>query len=318
VGFALAGSPQEPKFDQLSPTVRVDVDVVNLFFNVKDKRGSLVPNLDKENFSILEDGRPQTIKYFSREADLPLTLGLLIDSSGSQQAVLGDEKVIGSTFLTEVLRPEDVAFVVSFDTNVTLLQNLTASLADLRAALNRATIHDGTHIVVSYSRGPAPSVQPRGTLLYDAVYWTAQEVMSKETGRKAIIVLTDGMDEGSRINLRDAVAAAQKADVIVYAILIADPAYYGGSGYPGEHATKLLVENTGGRVVIVGNKHQNLENAFAQIALELRNQYSIGYTSTNSVRDGSYRRLQLRAERGFKTFVRRGYYAPVDKRSAGN
>src|SRR5216684_2802104 len=148
----LAGSPdagnqtpgnQSGEQDQSVSTLKVNVNVVQLFFNVKDKKGALIPNLTKDDFQILEDGKPQTIKYFAAESNLPLTLGILIDSSGSQQRVLEMEKEVGGAFLQEILRPKDEAFVISFDVNVDLLQDFTNSVHDLRAALNKAQINTG-------------------------------------------------------------------------------------------------------------------------------------------------------------------------------
>src|SRR3954449_969616 len=132
-------SPQQPPQDQEPlETLKVDVNVVNVFFNAKDKKGLLIPNLKKEDFQISEEGKPQTIKYFSAESNQPLTLGLLIDSSGSQQRVLDMEKEVGSQFLADVLGPKDLAFVISFDVNVDLLQDFTNARRELRDGLYRA------------------------------------------------------------------------------------------------------------------------------------------------------------------------------------
>lgn len=301
--------------DQSSETLKVNVEVVQLFFNIKDKHGALIPNLTKDNFDIFEDGKQQTIKYFKAESDLPLTLGILIDSSGSQQRVLDMEKEVGGSFLESILRPKDEAFVISFDVDITLLQDFTTSVSRLRHALNEAKINTGG---VSCSGGPigpqgpipCSSTGPRGTALYDAVYLASHDELSHEVGRKAMILLTDGEDEGSRLKIKDAIEAAQKADAICYVLLIADRGFYGFGGYHGDYEMKKLTQETGGRVIEVGNKIEKLRQAFDQIALELRSQYNIGYTPTNSTRDGSFRKVEIKPKQSdYKVQARSGYYA---------
>ena len=299
--------------DQSVDTLKVNVDVVQLFFNVKDKRGALIPSPAKSDFNIFEDGKPQTIKYFTAESNLPLTLGILIDSSGSQQRVLGMEKEVGSAFLNEILRPKDEAFVISFDVDVNLLQDFTNSSHLLRAALDQAKINappSSCGGVPGLGGGPLPcSSTPKGTVLYDAVYLAAHDELAREVGRKAMILLTDGQDEGSKLRIADAIEAAQKADSICYVLLIADRGFYGFGGYSGSGQMKKLAEETGGRVIEVGNKLDKLKQGFDQIAQELRTQYNIGYTPTNSKRDGTFRKVEIRAPQGYKVQARTGYYA---------
>lgn len=321
----LAGFAQKPdtkeKDDQAVTTLKVNVAVVNLFFNVKDKRGGLVPNLAKDEFEIYEDGKPQTIKYFSSESNQPLTLGLMIDSSASQMRVLEDEKVVGAQFLREVLRKDDLAFVISFDVNVDLLQDYTNDASELRRAMNRAKINSGGTGggLPGLGGGPLPtSNNPRGTLLFDAVYLASNEKLAREVGRKAMILLTDGEDQGSQTRNRQAIEAAQKADSIVYVIMIADRGFYGGFGYSGDKEMKKMAEETGGRVINAGNKPEKLREAFDQIANELRSQYNVGYTPTNSARDGSFRKVEVRVKSGLKVQARQGYYAPDAKRDNGD
>ena len=303
--------------DEPSTTLKVNVEVVQLFFNVKDKHGALIPNIPKEEFEIFEDGRQQTIKYFKAESDLPLTLGIMIDTSGSQQRVLDMEKEVGASFLESIVRPKDEAFVISFDIDITLLQDFTNTVSRLRHALNEAKINTGG---VSCSGGPigpqgpipCSSSGPRGTALYDAVYLASHDELGHEVGRKAMILLTDGQDEGSRLKIKDAVEAAQKADTICYVLLIADRGFYGfgGMGYSGESEMKKLTQETGGRVIDVGNKIDKLRKAFDDIAAELRSQYDIGYTSTNSNRDGGFRKVEVKTKQGdYKVQARSGYYA---------
>ncbi len=190
-----SGGQQE---DQSLETLKVDVNVVQLFFNVKDKKGGLIPNLTKDDFEIFEDGKPQTVKYFKAESDLPLTLGILIDASGSQQRVLEMEKEVGGQFLQEILRTKDEAFVLSFDVNVDLLQDFTNSVSRLKEALNSAKINMGVGGGVMMP-GPIPQGNPRGTLLYDAIYLASHDQLAHEVGRKAMIILTDGEDQGSQL-----------------------------------------------------------------------------------------------------------------------
>jgi VWFA-related protein len=303
---------QESDREQSLETLKVNVDVVQLFFNVKDKRGALIPSLAKEDFQILEDGKPQTIKYFNGDSNLPLTLGILIDSSGSQQRVLEMEKEVGGQFLQEILRPKDEAFVISFDVNVDLLQDFTNSVHDLKAALNKARINTGGGggPLPGLGGGPIPTGTPRGTLLYDAIYLASHDELSHEVGRKAMIILTDGEDQGSQLRIKDAIEASQKSDSIVYVLLIADRGFYGFGGYSGDREMKKLAEETGGRVIEVGNKFDKLKQAFDQISQELRSQYNIGYTPTNSKRDGTFRKIEIRTKQsGYKIQARAGYYA---------
>jgi VWFA-related protein len=288
------------------PTFRKNVNVVNVFFTVKDHHGALVPNLNKDQFQVLENGKPQTIKYFSAESNLPLTLGLLIDSSGSMQRMLEQEKVVAADFLRQVITEKDLAFVISFDINVDLLQDLTSDVHLLRAGLEQAKINigGGSGGIPGLGQGPVPISHPKGTLLYDAVYLASDEILGKQVGRKAMVLLTDGEDEGSKLKLRDAIEAAQKADAICYVLLLHDPQYPVGYG-----EMKDLTEATGGRVIEV-NRPDKIGSAFAQISSELRSQYSIGYTPDDDKRDGTFRKIEIKSKDGYKVQARKGYYAP--------
>src|ERR1700758_4923452 len=262
---------QKPEDSQgPTETLKVNVNVVQLFFNVKDKHGALIPNLTKDDFEVREDGTPQTIKYFTAETTLPLTLGIMIDASGSQRNVIDMEKEVGGAFLKQILTDKDEAYVMSFDITVDLLQDFTRDVHRLQAALNKAKVNvDYTSGgIPGMGGGPVPTHNAPGTLLYDAVYLSAHDMLAKEVGRKAMILLTDGQDEGSRLKIRDAIEAAQKADAIVYVLLCADRGFYGGIGmsYTGEGDMRKLTEQTGGRVINVGNKFDKLREAFDQIA----------------------------------------------------
>jgi len=307
-----SGSRQSDDSQEPTTTLKINVNVVQLFFNVKDKHGTLIPNLTKNDFEIAEDGKPQTIKYFTPESNLPLTLGMMIDSSGSQRNVLDMEKEVGGAFLRQILTDKDESFVISLDITVDLLQDFTRDNHRLQAALNKAKVNTdySSGGIPGMGGGPVPQRgNSPGTLLYDAVYLSSHDMLAKEVGRKAMIILTDGQDEGSRLKLQDAIEASQKADAIVYVLLCADRGFYGGFGYSGEGDMRKLTEQTGGRVINVGNKFDKLRQAFDQIAAELRSQYNIGYTPTNEKKDGTYRKIEIKTKQGYKIQARSGYYA---------
>ncbi|HUS05923.1 MAG TPA: VWA domain-containing protein [Bryobacteraceae bacterium] len=282
----------------------VDVDIVNVLFTVHDRRNGLVGGLQKDDFTVIEDGKEQTIKYFTRETDLPLTIGLLIDVSKSQENMIEPEKQAASRFFSEVLRSKDMAFLISFGPDAELLQDYTNSAKLLRKGLDDLKV--STSFTGMMGPGPVPTAnRPRGTVMFDSVYLAAAEKLRREVGRKAIVLITDGMDQGSRYKLHDAVEAAQKADTIIYSIYYADRRNYGGS----DSDLKKMSDETGGRVFHVDGKN-NLHEIFARIQEEMRSQYSIGYTPTNQNRDGGYRKLEIKTvAKELKVQARKGYYA---------
>lgn len=314
---AKAHADKDPAEEKPVTTLRANVNVVQLFFNVKDKKGGLVPSLPKDNFEVFEDGKPQTIKYFAAESNLPLTLGILIDASGSQQNVLDMEKQVGGAFLSQILTPKDVAFVLSFDVNIDLLQDFTSNVRRLKTALNSAKINMGGADcggIPGMGGGPVPCIgKPKGTLLYDAVYLASHDEMAQQVDRKAMILLTDGEDQGSQYRIKDAVEAAQKADTIIYVLLCADRGAYGFGGYSGDSEMKKMTAETGGRVIEVGNKTEKLKMAFDQISQELRSQYNIGYVPTNLTKDGGFRKIDIRSKEAYKIQSRSGYFAIPEK-----
>lgn len=296
--------------EDLGEPIKVDVDVVNLYCAVRTKQNALIGNLEKGDFNLAEDGAPQTIKYFTRETDLPLTIGLLVDVSNSQRNLIEIERRAASSFFSSVLGKKDVAFLISFGADSELLQDITGSPRILEDGLNRMKLNGGFSGINS---GPVPTAtRPRGTVLYDAVYLAANDMLAKEVGRKAIILITDGQDEGSQLSEKAAIEAAQKADAIIYGILYVDRQFYGGGlsfGYSGESVLKQMAEETGGRMFPVDRKN-TLDSIFTQIQQEMRTQYAIGYTPTNSKKDGSFRKIDLRtSNKDLKVQVRRGYYA---------
>ena len=305
-----------PQNDTDAPTINVNVNLVNLYLSARDKNG-FITNLAKSDCSLAEDKTPQTIKNFTQEKNLPLTIGILLDTSGSQQNVLPLEQQSGATFLREVLTPKDEAFLISFDINVDLLADYTNRANEIKHALDKATINTGAGTGSVTGNG-----NPRGTLLYDAVFLAANEKLRVEAGRKIIVMLTDGGDQGSQETLKTATEAAQKANAIVYVILIADHAFYGG-GFGinladfGARDMEQLARETGGRVINVGNNGKRLEDAFNQIQEELRTQYLLSYTPTNLKADGTFRKIELGCGKNLKVQTRKGYYA-ISSTDTGN
>jgi len=305
-------NPPAPPAEEV-PTIQVNVSVVSLLASVRDKRGGLVANLEKSDFTVFEDGKQQEIKYFSRETDLPLTIGLLIDVSASQRNLLDIERSAASQFFGEVLRKKDEAFLISFGEECELLQDYTNSARMLSQGMNGLRVSSG---VGGFGPGPVPTAGgPRGTVLYDAVFLAADEKLRTEVGRKVIVLITDGVDEGSRESIDAAIEAAQKADAVVYSIDYFDPSAYGYGpfgfgGGAGEGYLRKMSDATGGHVYKVDRRH-SLDEVFKELQEEMRSQYSIGYVSTNDKRDGGYRHLDVRmANKDLKAQVRKGYYAP--------
>ncbi len=310
-------APAQPESDDSVATLKLQVNLVDLFFTVKDKQGNLVPHLSQDDCTVLEDKQPQKLKSFVAETHQPLTLGILLDTSGSQTNVLPLEQDVGSQFLSRVLTKKDEAFLLSFDVNVDLLQDYTNSARLLSHAMSKAEINtaggNGAGGIPGAGGGTVPTIgAPKGTLLYDAVELASRQKMNQETGRKAMILLTDGEDQGSVHKIQEAIASAQKSNVIVYVILIADRGFYGGfnMGYSGFSSMKKLTEETGGRLIDVGNNGKKLQDAFQQIEDELRTQYVATYTPLNTKLDGTFRRVAVECKGdGMKVQVRKGYFA---------
>jgi VWFA-related protein len=314
------------------PGYSATVKVVNLFATVRNKQGEVVKDLNQDDFLLDEDGQPQTIRYFSRETDLPLTLGLLVDTSGSQRNVLGEERSASFRFLDKVMREDkDMAFVIHFDFEVELLQDLTSSKAALRQSLDQLEVGAGRR---QQGRGGGGGGYPGGggrgrgrggggrgrgggTDLYDAVFLGADEIMKKQHGRKALIVLSDGVDTGSKLSLFSAIESAQRADTLVYSILFEDPDAYGGFGGfgrgrmdepDGKKVLRQMSTETGGHFFEV-SKRIPLDKVYEALEEELRSQYSIGYTPDSKNNSSEFRRIHLGTRQ--KTLIvqtREGYY----------
>jgi len=356
---------------QQSPTFSSDVNVVNVLATARDKKGQIVTDLKQEDFHLDDDGQPQTIRYFARETDLPLTLGLLVDTSMSQRRVLGQERTASYRFLDQVMRPDkDMAFVIHFDREAELLQDLTSSRKQLEDALaqletpqlNRRDSGGGSSGGSGgssgggggypggggggypgggggypggggggYPRGGRGGRQP-GTVLYDSVLLASDELMRKQRGRKALVLLTDGVDNGSKVTLERSIEAAQRADTLVYSILFADEEGSGysprmggmgrgggmgrrGGGYPGGYdrpdgkkILERLAKETGGGFFQVSKKRP-IDDIYKQIQEELRSQYNLGFTPQPPSSAAYFHRVALTTTRKDVVLqAREGYY----------
>jgi VWFA-related protein len=287
---------------QEQDTLKVEVALVNVQVSVVDKRGRFVPDLKKEDFLIEEDGRKQEIRNFSRENELPLTLALLIDTSPSVRPVFEEEKHTAESFLQSILRPKDLALVMGFDREVELVQDYTDSPRQLIRAIDSLEIGGGTSV-------------------YDAIYLACKEKLAEEAGRKAIIMMSDGEDTTSKLRLQEALVAAHRSDAVFYGIFNAANSsfsigpygrrppggVFGGGGDIG--TLRKFSEETGGTTFSI-SRENSFEKIFNQIAEELRSQYSLGYVSTNTAKDGKYRQIKVVARgSGYMVKARKGYYA---------
>jgi VWFA-related protein len=283
---------------------KTEVKVVNVFATVRDKRGRFIRDLGKDDFTLTENGRPQSVRYFSRESDLPLILGLMIDTSMSQQRVLGAERGASLQFLDQVLREKmDKVFLMQFDMSVYLRQPLTSS---------RKSLDEALAFVDTPSRRELEAQGGGGTLLYDAIDKASREILSRQGGRKALIVLSDGMDDGSEATLAAAIEAALRADTIVYSILFSDASYYGGAflgGADGRRVLERMSRETGGTLFEVSKQH-TIDQAFGQLEEELRSQYSLGYVSDVPVHIPEFRKIRIALSgKGLTVEARDRYWA---------
>lgn len=338
-------------------TVSVQVNVVNVLATVRDKKGNIVNDLTKDDFVLTEDGRTQDVHYFAKDSDLPLTLGLLVDTSLSQRGVLDQERAASETFLDHMVREDkDKAFIIHFDREVELLQDLTASHKKLEDAL--ALLQTPAPQFAQTTGGNPSDSDPdqgrggrgrdgssrAGTLLYDSIYLASNELMQKQTGRKALVILSDGVDRGSKETLTYAIETAQRADTIVYSILFKDQQGFdnggnrggfgfpgmggpgggmgrrgGGRGYPspeeshpdGKKILDQISKATGGRL-FEASKKLPVDEIYTQIEEELRSQYNLGYTPARA--EGStgagYHKIQLTTKKKDLTVLTRdGYYS---------
>jgi len=303
VAASLAGPalPQEPS---QGPALKKTVNLVNLFATVRDKSKRVVGELKQEDFKVFEDNEEQKIAFFSKEVTLPITLGLLIDTSGSEQNRLGAEQEAASRFLERVMRKGDEAMVISFDLDVDLLADFTDDRGQIERAISKARIGAVSGGVVTPGTIPT-GANSGGTHFYDAVYLACNDKLVTEAGRKALVIITDAQDEGSRLRLEEAIEAAQRTDTVVHVLLVHDPGY---SWRP--DVARKLSDETGGRTIEVSSE-KRLNEAFDQISEELRSQYTVGYYPTNTAKDGRFRKVKVETPgKDYKILTRKGYYAP--------
>src|SRR6202048_1478246 len=245
LGTALPALSQEPA-QQQAPVIRTQVNLVNLFVTVRDKSKRIFTDRKQEDFKVLEDSQPQQIAFFSKEVTLPITLGMLLDTSGSEQYMLGAIQDAGGRFMDRVLRKGDEALIMSFDTDVDLLSDFTDDRGQLDRAIRKTRINApmGGGMI---NPGPVPSSHVTGTAFYDAVYLACNEKLNTEAGRKAIVVVTDAQDEGSKVRIEEAIEAAQRTDSVIHVLLVADRRFGGGNG----GVAKRLADETGGGEILV-------------------------------------------------------------------
>ena len=323
---AISLSAQGPSSDNPpplpTPTLRVTTNVVNVYAVVRDKQKRLIPSLKREDFVLEEDGQPQEIRYFSKETDTPLSLAVLIDTSPSQERTLHIEQENAKSFVREVVRPKDLAMILHFDLEAEMVHHLTADHGLLEGAIDEL-------VISGYGRGessahfpmPGPFPCPTWNLGYthplDAVYMASKE-LGGEIGRKAILLIGDGVDIGSKVDVTTALEAAHKADAIIYCLTVLDDKLHTDfcrkrrEYYHGLSLLRKLSDDTGGRVISV-RRARDTAKSFQEIAEELRTQYFLGYSPSNPLRDGSFRQIRIQVrDRSCQVQARRGYYSVAE------
>lgn len=292
--------------------IKLGTQLVTVPFNVNDKRNSYVNDLTKDDLDVFEDNKPQQIFSFERQTDLPITIAMVIDISGSQQYTLPAEKAAGLRFFRKVLRPKkDLGAVVTFEHESILVQNLTGDIDKLQRAIEDVRVPAYNAQVGSV--GGTPPINGGSNLgataMYDAIYSVSSDLLRREAGRRVIILVTDGFDNSSKVKMRDAIERTWRNEVIVYSIGIGDLAYQGIN----EGTLKKIAADTGGRAFFPRNE-EDLDRAFALIDEDLRSQYVLAYQPTNEAHDGSFRTIQVRAKNRKDLTVRhrRGYFAPKE------
>lgn len=308
--FVSLPSEPSPEANQKATTIKVASLEVNLYPIVQDRHHRLIRELDQNDFELTDNGVRQRVSYFSNEADAPLSLGLLIDTSLSQEKLLATEQAAAKMFLASVLQKNDQAFVMRFDVDSEVVQDFTRDAGLLNGALDRVQINETGQSLLA-----PPSVSPNsgGTHLYDAVYLASNELMKTRYGRKVVILVTDGQDQGSKIRLRDSLEAAEKADVIVYCVLVADPDFYEVEDltYHGSAMMDKLSRTTGGRAIRASTN--SVGPALKEIAEELHAQYRLAYSPSDWKKDGAFHEIHVRVRgHNYTVRARHGYFAPAD------
>ena len=322
------GPKPSPKKDddvtlQSDEVVRVETNLTNILFTAVDKQKRFITSLKQEDIHVTEDGQPQEIFTFTRQTDLPLSIAILVDTSGSEERTLPIEKSAASSFVDAVLRPDkDEAAVVSFTGEATLELGLTGSASRVRRALDQVQfvppsgyvgggVVVGTPPISGTNQGIAGS-----TAIWDAIWVTSDEILAQTSDktRRAIILLTDGQDTSSHKHMDDAIDRALKSDAVIYAIGIGDE-YYDGVN---KSALRKISERTGGRAFFPNNE-LDLRAAFEEIQLELRSQYLVAYSPTNKSKDSSFRHVQIEVvnpelrKQNLRLTYRQGYFAKSGK-----
>jgi VWFA-related protein len=313
--FLSATSPAAPRQESANSLpgqpLKATSVAVEVYAIVEGRHGRLIHDLNANDFDLTDDGAPQKIAYFSRETNVALSLGLAIDTSLSQDKLLKTEQSAAKEFLRSVLRPGDRAFVMNFDVDVQLRQDFTGEPGDLARAVDSAEVNrTGTSLL----QENAPAKPTGGTRLYDAVYLASNELMKARVGRKVLVLVTDGEDQGSKSNLQQSIESAERSNVIVYSIVVSDPQFYAlmGSSYHGDAGIRKLARATGGRTIRLQSISQ-IGQGFDRIARELRSQYLIGYAPLNPRYNGSFHRIQLRVRgHNYTIQARSGYYDRED------
>jgi Ca-activated chloride channel family protein len=308
VSDAPSRQQQPPADSQGDEGVQLGAELVNVPFNATDKKGRPIVDLRKDEVQVLEDGKAQEIFSFERQLETPLTISLLIDTSGSQEATIGIERDAALRFFQKVLRPDrDLGSVITFSKDVVLEQELTNNLSALDRGLARARVSPAS----AFGRGGTAPTNPQagGTSMFDAVYLAADEVLRREAGRRVIILVTDGVDTTSSYNKAAAIERAWRSEVIVYCVAIGDPNYQLATGVLGD-----LSKETGGRT-FTPRGNEDLDKAFEEIQNDLRQQYVVSYTPSNAAHDNTFRKIEVRVaesepHKDLKLRYRRGYYAP--------
>jgi VWFA-related protein len=298
------GNSQQQPLPEAQQPLESKTTVVNVFATVRDRHNGIISDLGKDDFKIYEDGVEQKVQYFTKEVDMPITLGILMDTSGSMDRMLPAEQDAASRFVREILRKKDEAMVISFDLDVNLLADFTEDPSVLEHAIHETRINAAGPVITP---GTVPQNGAIGTDLYDAIYLACHDELANEAGRKGVIILTDAEDNGSKVSVDDAIEAAQRADAVIHVILIRD--YFATTGV-GPGVAHHMAEETGGRVIDVHND-SSLEKAFDEISQELRSQYVLGYYPSNTKRDGTFRKIKVDVDKpDTKVLARKGYYAP--------
>jgi Ca-activated chloride channel homolog len=292
VSAAAFGGQQKLAGEGDEQTLSVSVDLVNVLFTVADNKGKFITGLNQSFFKVLEDSKPQSITNFSADTNLPLTIALLIDTSGSvRDRLTYEQKAAIDFFHSTLMRGKDRAVVISFDSGVDLIQDYTDDSETLSKSIRKMRAGGSTS-------------------LYDAVYLAASEKLAKQDGRRIMVIISDGDDSSSRITMPEVLETVQRHDIVIYTISTNSPGLGGNGKTQGDKILKRFSEDTGGRMFSPA-KMEDLGSSFSNISQELRAQYALAYRSTNTLANGAFRRIRIEpAKKSYSVRARNGYYAP--------